>query len=256
MIRPAVLGLTVGGVASAAYQQLGSMRDRRRYPPPGNLADIGGRWLHLWKAGEGEPNVVIVPALGAPAIEWVRVQRALADHVAVYLYDRAGLGWSDPTSCPRTASRSADELHQVLETTDIAPPYVLVGHSMGGYVARLYATRHPDRTAGMVLVDSSHEASSSASPNTRTTATGYCVKLPASRCGHSGSAAPSSTSASTTSSAGKPPGNAHPTWSKPESRWHSHPTSAKRSCGSCSASRPAPPRSGPRPGTSDSFPSP
>lgn len=157
LIRPAVLGLAVGGVASAAYQQLGSMRDRRRYPPPGNLGDIGGRWLHLWKAGEGEPNVVIVPALGAPAIEWVRVQRALADHVAVYLYDRAGLGWSDPASCPRTASRMADELHQVLEATDIAPPYVLVGHSMGGYVARLYATRHPDRTAGMVLVDSSHE---------------------------------------------------------------------------------------------------
>ncbi|MPZ66665.1 MAG: alpha/beta fold hydrolase [Pseudonocardiaceae bacterium] len=97
------------------------------------------------------------PALGAPAIEWVRVQRALADDAVVCLYDRAGLGWSDPAPWPRTASRMADELHELLLAADVRPPYVLVGHSMGGYVARLFAARQPDSLAGMVLVDSSHE---------------------------------------------------------------------------------------------------
>lgn len=155
-IRRGALALAIEGLASVAYQTLSSIRDQRRYPPPGDLVDIGGRRLHLWQAGQGTPSVVVIPALGAPAIEWARVQRALANQVTVYLYDRAGLGWSDPAAGPRTASRMATELHHLLVAADVAPPYVLVGHSMGGYVARLYAARHPD-LAGMVLVDSSHE---------------------------------------------------------------------------------------------------
>lgn len=84
-IRRGALALAIGGLASAAYQTLSSIRDQRRYPPPGDLVDIGGRRLHLWQAGQGTPSVVVIPALGAPAIEWARVQRALANQVTVYL---------------------------------------------------------------------------------------------------------------------------------------------------------------------------
>lgn len=101
--------------------------------------------------------MVVVTALGSPALEWAHIQRAVAGRTASYLYDRAGLGWSEPGPWPRTAGRLADELDQLLRSADIAPPYVLVGHSLGGHVARLYAARHPERLAGMVLVDASHE---------------------------------------------------------------------------------------------------
>jgi pimeloyl-ACP methyl ester carboxylesterase len=157
MMRRTALALAATALASAAYQELRCAQDRGRYPPPGELVDIGGRSVHLWRAGDDNPPVVVIPALGSPAIEWVRLQRALADDAAVYLYDRPGLGWSDLAPWPRTAGGMADELHQLLLAADVPAPYVLVGQSMGGLIARLYAARHPDLVAGMVLVDSSHE---------------------------------------------------------------------------------------------------
>jgi pimeloyl-ACP methyl ester carboxylesterase len=74
----------------------------------------------------------------------------------VVLYDRAGLGWSDPGPWPTTGKRIVADLHALLDATRIPPPYVLVGHSVAGFHVRLYAARHPERVAGLVLVDSSH----------------------------------------------------------------------------------------------------
>jgi pimeloyl-ACP methyl ester carboxylesterase len=73
------------------------------------------------------------------------------------LYDRSGLGWSDPGPRPHSAGRIADELHQLLDAAGVPAPYLLVGHSLGGMVVRLYAARHPDAVAGMVLVDPTPE---------------------------------------------------------------------------------------------------
>ncbi|MQB01949.1 MAG: alpha/beta fold hydrolase [Actinobacteria bacterium] len=153
-----VAAATAGvGLASAVYQSCAEARDRRRFPPPGRLVDIGGRRLHLWLVGEGNPPVVIVPALGGTSLDWVGVQRALHPDPMVCLVDRAGLGWSDPGRWPRSLGDMADELHRALEVAGVQPPYVLVGHSVGGLIARLYCARHPDHAAGLVLVDSSHE---------------------------------------------------------------------------------------------------
>jgi pimeloyl-ACP methyl ester carboxylesterase len=158
MIRLVAGALTVAGVTSAAYQAYGSLRDRRRFPPPGRLVEVGGgRRVHLWLAGVGKPSVVVVPALGSPGLEWARIQRALVPEIAVVLYDRAGLGWSDPGPWPRSAGRIADELHQLLEGAGVPAPYLLVGHSLGGLVVRLYAARHPEAVAGVVLVDPTPE---------------------------------------------------------------------------------------------------
>jgi pimeloyl-ACP methyl ester carboxylesterase len=101
--------------------------------------------------------VVVIPALGSPGLEWTRIQRELVPDTAVVPYDRAGLGWSDPGPWPRSAARIADKLHQLLEAGGVRPPYLLVGHSLGGLVVRLYAARHPGTVAGMVLVDPTPE---------------------------------------------------------------------------------------------------
>lgn len=155
LVRVGAFCLAAAGLASATYQTVASARDRRRYPPPGELVDIGGRRLHLWRAGEGSPAVVVAPSLGEPGDGWAEIQRRLAQQTTVVLYDRAGLGWSDPGPWP-TGRRMVADLHALLKAAGIPPPYVLVGHSLGGLLMRLYQTTHPEQVAGMVLVDSSH----------------------------------------------------------------------------------------------------
>jgi pimeloyl-ACP methyl ester carboxylesterase len=122
-------------------------------PPPGQLVDVGGHRLHLRCAGEGTPAVVFDAALGASSLSWSLVQPAVARVTRACSYDRAGFGWSDAGPMPRTAGRIAGELHRLLRLGGVPPPYVLVGHSFGGLVMRLFAARHPGDVAGLVLVE-------------------------------------------------------------------------------------------------------
>jgi len=156
MLQAAALGLGAAGLASVGYQGYGTARDQRRYPPPVDLVDIGGRKLHLLMTPGAGPPLVIIAALGTPAIDWLAVQRALAPEMPVVVYDRRGIGWSDPGPRPRTAGRMADELHALLTTARIESPYVLAGHSLGGLIALIYTARHREHVAGLALIDSSH----------------------------------------------------------------------------------------------------
>ena len=124
-----------------------------RYPPPGRLVDIGTHRLHLYCAGTGQPAVVFDAALGASSISWSLVQPAVAQTTRACTYDRAGFGWSDAGPMPRTAGRIADELYELLQVAGVPPPYVVVGHSYGGLVARLFAARHQSETKGLVLIE-------------------------------------------------------------------------------------------------------
>jgi pimeloyl-ACP methyl ester carboxylesterase len=144
------------GLASAAYQAAGEAQDRRKHPPPGRLVDVDGYRLHIVCAGEGSPPVVICPALGAVAAEWQDVQRRISRETGVCVYDRAGLGYSDVARGRRTTVRMAEELHALLHAADVEPPYVLAGHSIGGFVVRAFVKMYPDEVAGLALIDSSH----------------------------------------------------------------------------------------------------
>jgi pimeloyl-ACP methyl ester carboxylesterase len=127
-----------------------------RFPPPGALVDIGGHRLHLNCSGAGSPTVVLDSALGGSSMSWSLVQPALARITRVCSYDRAGFGWSDAGPFPRTAGRIADELRRLLARAAVEPPFVLVGHSFGGLVVRVFTARHPRDVAGLVLVDPAH----------------------------------------------------------------------------------------------------
>ena len=130
--------------------------------PPGLLIDVGGYLLHIQCRGEGVPVVVLDAGLGGAASDWRKVQPALASSNRTCVYDRAGYGRSDSGPLPRTSARIAAELRTLLMLAELPPPYLLVGHSFGGYNVRLFAGLFPGDTAGIVLVDSPHEAQAEA----------------------------------------------------------------------------------------------
>jgi len=160
-IKRLVIAGTVGLVLSLAigvsYEQWSRVAAKRALPPPGELVDIGGVRLHLHCLGEGSPTVVLEAGTGPPAsIVWTDVQPSIAEFARVCSYDRAGLMWSDQASGPRDSRRIATELHALLSVADVPPPYVMVGHSIGGVHIRVFANRFSDEVAGLVFVDSSH----------------------------------------------------------------------------------------------------
>ncbi len=120
--------------------------------------DVGGYRLALRQDGVGQPTVVLEAGMGSDgAFAWGWVFEHIAQFSHVVCYDRAGLGASDPAPTPRSCQEVVTDLHRLLVVARIAPPYVLVGHSLGGFVARLFAHRYAEQVAGLVLVDSAHE---------------------------------------------------------------------------------------------------
>jgi pimeloyl-ACP methyl ester carboxylesterase len=114
---------------------------------------VGTHRLHIRCEGDGAPSVIFDAALGGSSLSWTLVQPAVARVTRACSYDRAGFGWSDAGPLPRTAGRIADELHTLLRAAAVPTPYVLVGHSYGGLVMRVYAARHPDEIAALVLIE-------------------------------------------------------------------------------------------------------
>jgi pimeloyl-ACP methyl ester carboxylesterase len=156
-----VLGLVlVGGV----YEARAEAADALAYPAPGQLVDVGGYRLHINCTGTGSPTVVVDAGLGDWSTMWGYVQTDVAKTTRICTYDRAGLGWSEPGPLPRDARQFAKELHTLLQNADIAGPYVLVGHSMGGLTIRVFAHEYPSEVAGIVLVDSMSPAQFTAFP--------------------------------------------------------------------------------------------
>src|SRR5580704_7894615 len=154
--RGAAVLIVVAVVSGALYQNVLLARDRRAYPMPGEFIDVGGYRMHIYCAGQGCPPVILDSGQGDSYISWRKVQPEIAKFVSVCSYDRAGLGYSEPSPRPRTSRVFAEELHELLNATGVAPPYILVGHSFGGFNVRLFASHYRSETAGMVLVDSGH----------------------------------------------------------------------------------------------------
>jgi pimeloyl-ACP methyl ester carboxylesterase len=154
-----VLVLLLLATGAALVETVLELVDRRAHPPRGVFADAGGFRLRLQTAGSGEPGPTVLLETGiggATSVTWAWVQHGVAAFAPVVSYDRAGLGESEPGPMPRDGERLVVELHTALGHLGIRPPYVFVGHSYGGLLARLYTQRYPDEIAGAVLCESSH----------------------------------------------------------------------------------------------------
>ena len=145
-----IVGLVIAGFI---YESISEIVDARSYPPPGKMVDVGGYRLHLNCMGSGNPTVIIESGWGNSSAIWGWVQPEVAKNTRVCTYDRAGMGWSEVSPEPRTAREFAKELHTLLKKGNESGPYVLVGHSLGGYTVRVYANDYPAEVAGVVFVD-------------------------------------------------------------------------------------------------------
>ena len=139
--------------AGILYEKHGERRDARRFPPPGRRLNIGGASLHVYELGDSGPSVVFESGIAATSISWRLVQPQVARFARTLSYDRAGLGYSDPISGPRTLTSMNEQLHSLLSRAGLPAPFVLVGHSFGGMLVRHYAAQYPNEVAGLVLVD-------------------------------------------------------------------------------------------------------
>ena len=157
-----IIGLALVG---AIYESLAEAADAKVYLPPGQLVDVGGHRLHINCTGTGSPTVVIVSGLGDWSTSWGGiVQSEVAQATRVCTYDRAGFGWSDALPLPQDAAQFARELHTLLQNANVPGPYVLVGHSLGGFIVRIFARDYASEVNGVVLIDSMNPKQVTASP--------------------------------------------------------------------------------------------
>jgi pimeloyl-ACP methyl ester carboxylesterase len=120
---------------------------------------VGGSGLYALKAGQGAPAVVFVSGMGEDLNTWKDVQPNTAQLTTTFLYDRAGLGRSEPSPGARDARTLAIELRAVLRQAAVSPPFVVVGHSLGAWIAAVFAHDYPRETAGLVLIDPAYRES-------------------------------------------------------------------------------------------------
>lgn len=126
-------------------------------PPIGRFYDVAGRHLLLHQSGAGSPPVVFVPGAGMVGLDYLDIHDAVSPFATSVLYDRAGTGWSDSVKLPRTGTEVTDELRVILRVAGVQPPYLLVGHSLGGFYVRRYAQRFAHEVAGLLFMDPWHE---------------------------------------------------------------------------------------------------
>lgn len=151
IVLVALVGMIFAGGAVVRSQV------KANYPPPGQLVDVGGYKLHIHCEGEGSPTVVILAGSGVPSVYYWLMQNEVAESTRVCAYDRAGYAWSEEGNGNLSPIGQVEDLNVLLTNAGIEPPYILAGHSYGGYIARLYTQAHPDEVVGLVMIDSAHE---------------------------------------------------------------------------------------------------
>jgi len=156
MLQWLIIIIIVLATTGIVYQTAAAESDKRNFPAPGNLIDVGGFKMHIHCVGAGSPTVILETLSGGTSSYWGWIQPEVAKQTRVCVYDRAGRGWSEPDPEPQSLERTVRNLHTLLANAEIEGPYVMVGHSIGGIYVRQFASDYPDEVAGMVLVDAAN----------------------------------------------------------------------------------------------------
>jgi len=122
------------------------------------LVDVEGRKLSCTVYGQGAPTVVLISGFNAEQSYWNPVIPGLIDKATIVTYDRPGIGKSERGNLPLHAEQSAKDLLTLLKKTDVPEPYIIVGHSIGTGIARLFTSMYPEDVGGLILEDGSHES--------------------------------------------------------------------------------------------------
>ena len=149
--------LVLGLAAGAIYERIGEHRDAERLPRVGEAVNIGGRSLNIYCSGTGSPSVILDSGGSAPGYSNMPLQRLISKETRTCWFDRAGLGWSDPSRLPQSSAAIAADLHALLQAAHNAPPFILVGQSFSGFNVRVFTRSYPREVAGIVLLDAVHE---------------------------------------------------------------------------------------------------
>ena len=154
IILPAVIITFARGQVRDEYQKASGKDKTSRE----QLVDVGGRKLSCTVYGQGAPTVVLISGFNAEQSYWKPVIPALIDKATIVTYDRPGIGKSEKGNLPLHAEQSAKDLHALLKKTDVPKPYIIVGHSIGVGIARLFTSMYPKDVGGLILEDGSHES--------------------------------------------------------------------------------------------------
>ena len=133
-----------------------SAYDDKPFKPPGRFINIGFQTMYVDCLGENKPTIIVDVGIAASSASWYKIAKELSKNTRICLYDRAGYGWSDSGRGERTTATIVHELKLLVKRAEIPGPYIIVGHSFGGFTARYFAAKFPEDVAGLVLVDSSH----------------------------------------------------------------------------------------------------
>lgn len=135
------------------YERDGLALDLSLYPAPGFHVDLGGRTLHIQKQGQHGPPVILEAGIAASSLSWRLVDSQIAEFATVYSYDRAGFGWSPYYGGSKVARSLIEEMRLAMSLANVPLPRIVVGHSFGGMMMRMYAAMYPQEVSGVVLVD-------------------------------------------------------------------------------------------------------
>jgi pimeloyl-ACP methyl ester carboxylesterase len=142
------------------YEQVSEFIDKKTLKEPGQMIQVGDHKMHLYCTGENKnsnPTVILEAGGGNIFATWSLIQPELSKQTKVCSYDRSGYGFSEGTQDNRTNEDIAKELETLLANADVPGPYILVGHSIGGYYTRVFAKNNLKNTTALVFIDSSHE---------------------------------------------------------------------------------------------------
>ncbi|NMO96606.1 alpha/beta fold hydrolase [Paenibacillus lemnae] len=154
------LAVSIAGLPLTFSQTAVSGYQWKQHKPSGKLVSIGDTQLHAVVSGEPKPHtptVILESGMGGCSLDWSLVQPELSKHTQVLSYDRAGFGWSTTPMEKPTCRQYVEDLRLLLSELRLKPPYILVGHSYGGMMMKLFASLYPEEVTGLMLVDAVHE---------------------------------------------------------------------------------------------------